>query len=57
MKEFDRDGLEIAVFQGRLFEASTMECDTSSPIFLRRFFRSHYAYKMDTRPVVLQALV
>lgn len=57
MREFDREGLEIATFQGRLFEASTMECDASSPIFLRRFFRSHYAYKMDTRPVVLQALV
>ncbi len=57
MREFNRCGLEIATFQAELFEASIAQCETSSPIFLRRFFLSHYAYKMDYEPVELQSFV
>ena len=56
MREFDRDGLDVASFQGRLFEESVDRCETSSPIFLRRFFRSRYAEMVDNTPVAIQPL-
>ncbi len=55
MRKFDRQGLEIAMFQAELFEASLIRSKTSSPIFLRRFFLSDFADKMDYTPVDLQA--
>lgn len=56
MREFDRDGLDVASFQGQLFEESLDYCETSSPIFLRRFFRSRYAEMVDNTPVAIQPL-
>ncbi len=48
--KFDRIGLDKALFQARLFEASVDKYGTSSPVFLRRFYRSSYAAKLDTCP-------
>lgn len=47
MREFDGNGLELALFQSKLFELSVDECPASSPIFLRRFFLSSYASSLD----------
>ena len=49
--KFDRIGLDKALFQARLFEASVAKYGTSSPVFLRRFYRSSSAAKLDTCPL------
>ncbi len=56
MKEFDREGLEFAEFQGRVFTESLERSQTSSPIFLRRFFLSDFVYRIDQIPAVLLAM-
>lgn len=48
-------GLEIATFQAELFAASLIRAKTSSPVFLRWFLLSDFAYKMGCTPVELQA--
>lgn len=56
MRNFDANGLELASFQGELFEQSVDECKESSPIFLRRFFLSDYAATLDDEDISIQAL-
>lgn len=56
MREFDRDALELAVFQAELFEKSLEKCGESSPIFLRRFFLSRYARFLDDENPALLSL-
>lgn len=56
MREFDVDALELATFQAELFEQSLEECGESSPIFLRRFFLSNFAYYLDNEHPALLAL-
>ena len=53
MRPFDREGLALASFQGRLFAESLRQTDTSSPIFLRRFFLSDFAFSLDEKPAPL----
>ena len=47
MREFDSLGLKLATFQGDIFERSVDRLNCSSPIFMRRFKYSDYAYKLD----------
>ncbi len=49
MREFDRNGLLLASFQAKLFEASVKELSCSSPIFLRRFKYSEAARELDNK--------
>ncbi len=47
MRQFDHDGLLLAEYQGKLFEASNaLNCSTG--IFLRRFLHSELLKKLDT---------
>lgn len=48
MREFDTNGLRLAEFQGRLFEASVDAFDCSSPVFLRRFRLSDLLKRLDS---------
>lgn len=48
MKEFDRKGLDLAGFQGDIFEKSLTEYELSSPVFIRRFMKSELARELDT---------
>lgn len=56
MREFDANGLELASFQGELFEQSVDRCEESSPIFLRRFYLSDYAFLLDEGEASLLSL-
>ncbi len=56
MKEFDSCGLDIAVHQAEVFFTSVTRLTCSSPIFLRRFFKSHYAEILDLGKVYLLPL-
>ena len=56
MREFDANGLELASFQGELFEQSIKACGESSPVFLRRFFLSDYAATLDDGDSSIQSL-
>ena len=47
MKEFDRKGLNLAGFQGEVFQKSLARYSISSPIFIRRFMKSELARKLD----------
>lgn len=49
MREFDSDGLLLAIFQGKLFEESVSMTAYSSPIFLRRFKYSQSTKELDNR--------
>lgn len=49
MKKFDSYGLELAQFQGKIFEKSINRYDCSSLIFLRRFKNSNLALKLDSQ--------
>ncbi|MBR4469947.1 MAG: antitoxin [Erysipelotrichaceae bacterium] len=46
MREMDRDGLIMCRMQGRAFEKS-LEEENSSPVFIRRFMNSNLARRMD----------
>ena len=46
MKEFDREGLLLAEYQGKLFEKSAGS-DCSTAVFLRRFLHSDLLKKLD----------
>lgn len=46
MREFDREGLTLCEYQGRLFEKSA-DLDCSSPIFIRRFLHSDLLNTLD----------
>ena len=43
MRKFDSRGLELAQFQGKIFEKSINRYECSSLVFLRRFKNSYYA--------------
>lgn len=47
MKQLDENGLELCKFQARIFEESTKRMGCSTLVFLRRFFKSDFAKKMD----------
>lgn len=46
-REFDLHGLELAEYQGQIFEESVERIDSSSLIFLRRFKKSKIARELD----------
>lgn len=48
MKEMDKDGILLCEIQGRIFERSLEEYETSSPVFIRRFMNSEIAEEMDS---------
>ena len=53
MREFDRNGLLLAEYQGKLFEKSC-ELAFSTGIFMRRFFHSELLKQLDkNNPVAL----
>lgn len=46
MREFDLEGLRLAEYQGKIFEASSnLECSTA--IFMRRFLHSNFLMTLD----------
>ena len=48
MRKFDSRGLELAQFQGKIFEKSINRYECSSLVFLRRFKNSYYALNLDS---------
>ena len=48
MRKFDSHGLELAEFQGKIFEKSIDRYNCSSLVFLRRFKNSDYASVLDS---------
>lgn len=48
MREFDLNGLRLAEYQGKLFEASAQQLECSSAVFLRRFLHSDLLKILDT---------
>ena len=48
MRNFDSLGLELAQFQGEIFEKSISRYECSSLVFLRRFKNSSYALYLDS---------
>lgn len=48
MRYFDSLGLELAQFQGEIFEKSISRYECSSLVFLRRFKNSSYASYLDS---------
>lgn len=46
MREFDYNGLQLADYQGKLFEQST-ELECSTPVFIRRFIHSNLLKEID----------
>ena len=47
MREFDNDCLIMCKIQGRIFEKSINQCDSSSYVFIKRYMNSYTAYSMD----------
>ena len=47
MKELDSNGSKLCSYQAAIFSASIDELDCSSAIFLRRFYHSRFASKLD----------
>ena len=47
MREFDSTGSKLCSYQADIFSASREELDCSSAVFLRRFYHSAYAAKLD----------
>ncbi len=47
MKKLDNDGLKLCAYQAQIFEVSPAKFQGSSKIFLRRFYRSKFAMKLD----------
>lgn len=47
MKEFDNTGSKLCSYQAEIFSCSSSRLDCSSPVFLRRFFHSGFADKLD----------
>ena len=47
MREFDTNGLRLAEFQGKVFEASYDYCECSTAIFMRRFLHSSLLETLD----------
>ena len=56
MREFDTNGLRLAEFQAKLFEAATLTKSCSSAIFLRRFLHSNLLIQMDKNESALISL-
>lgn len=56
MREFDSNGLRLAEFQGKIFEASVAVFDCSSPVFLRRFRLSRLLKVLDKNESSLLSL-
>lgn len=56
MREFDNEGLILAKYQGEIFASSIEKEECSSLIFLRRFFKSDFAKKMDLGDITLFTL-
>ncbi len=53
MRDFDRDGLILSEYQGKLFEKSSL-LNCSSAVFLRRFIHSQLLKALDTNsPAIL----
>ncbi|MCH4210769.1 MAG: hypothetical protein LKF58_03240 [Bacilli bacterium] len=47
MRKYGSNGLRLAGFQAKVFEASRNKCACSSPIFLRRFLMSDVLQTLD----------
>ena len=56
MREFDADGLTLAKYQAEIFSASVIKVPCSSPVFLRRFFNSDFAKKLDHMAIAFLSL-
>ena len=48
MRNFDSHGLELAQFQGKIFEKSINRYECSSLVLLRRFKNSYFALNLDS---------
>ena len=46
-RSFDLEGIRLATFQARLCASSLYRSNASSPVFLRRLFKSDYLLRMD----------
>ena len=55
MKKFDHNGLLLAEYQGKLFEAS-VALDCSSAVFIRRFLHSELLKQLDNNNPALLSL-
>ena len=51
MKDFDKNGLRLAEFQGQLFEDSAKRRKYSSPVFMRRFYYSDLLKILDLNDI------
>ncbi len=47
MKKLDSLGTKLCSYQAKIFEESLIRCKCSSKIFLRRFFKSEFAFFLD----------
>ena len=56
MREFDKNGLRLAEFQGKLFEASYDYLDCSTSVFMRRFYYSNLLKSIDKNDSSLLSL-
>lgn len=56
MKEFDRKGLDLAVFQSEIFQKSLTVYNLSSPVFIRRFMKSALARQLDETDIAFLPL-
>ena len=53
MKPLDNDGIELCEYQAQIFEESVSKLKCSSPVFIRRYFRSDFARRMDRGLTIL----
>lgn len=51
-KKIDKDGLLLCDMQGKAFELSVTNSDTSSEIFIRRYMYSDIAKKLDNESIL-----
>lgn len=47
MKSLDKAGLDLTVYQAKVFSESLNRTNSSSPIFIRRFMKSEFAADLD----------
>lgn len=56
MRKFDNDCLLMCKIQGRIFEKSLLQCDSSSSVFIRRYMNSFPAYSMDRESFLIGSM-
>ena len=56
MKKLDNNDYDICRFNAKLFETSLNKCNTSSPIFIRRFLNSEIAKSFDNKSIMFTSI-